>query len=249
MKISVCIPMYNEAAIVSDTVRTVYGAMERLASEKGYDYEVIFANDGSTDGCDGIARDTAHEIGCDRIRVVGYEKNRGKGAAVKCAMLDITGDIAICTDCDLAYGTEVIGAAAERFDPSAHRDIPDILIGSRRLGDDGYEGYTPIRKAASKIYMAVLRVAVGFKLSDSQCGFKAYTAEAASRIFAELETDGFAFDIEVLMRAANKGMTVAELPVKIVNHRESKVRVLSDSFKMMGDLIRIKRSVGKSGKE
>lgn len=249
MKISLCIPMYNEAAIVSDTVRTVYGAMEKISSERGYDYEIIFANDGSTDRCADIVRDTAKELGCDRIRVVGYEKNRGKGAAVRCAMLDIKGDVAVCTDCDLAYGTDVIGAAAEYFDPFVRQNVPDILIGSRRLGSDGYEGYTLLRKAASRIYMAVLRIAMGFELSDSQCGFKAYTAEAASRIFSELETDGFAFDIEVLMRAADKGMTVAELPVKIVNHRESKVRVLSDSLKMMGDLIRIKRSVNRNGKE
>ena len=70
--------MYNESSIARDTVLQVYDAMEKL----GYDYEVLFSNDGSRDNCADIVRNTAAELGCDKIRVTGYEKNRGKGAAV-----------------------------------------------------------------------------------------------------------------------------------------------------------------------
>ncbi len=243
MKISLCIPMYNESSIVADTVRTVYTAMEKLADELGCDYEVLFSNDGSTDTCADIARDTASELGCDKIIVTGYEKNRGKGAAVRHAMLESSGDIVVCTDCDLAYGTDVVGEAVKRFDTEAK--TPDLVIGSRKLGGDGYEGYTFIRKLASKAYMIVLRIVAGFRMSDSQCGFKAYTGEAAHRIFGDIVTDGFAFDQEVLMSAQALGMTIAEMPVKIINHRESKVSVLSDSVKMFRDLLRIKKTVRK----
>lgn len=239
MKISLVIPMYNESSIAADTVRTVSAYMEKLAAERGLDYEVLFSNDGSTDNCADIVRDTAAELGNSRIRVTGYEKNRGKGSAVRHAMLETDGDAVICTDCDLAYGVDVIGEAILRFQPAK----TDLVIGSRKLGGDGYEGYTFIRKVASKVYLGVLRVAAGFRLSDSQCGFKCYTGEAAHRIFREVETDGFAFDIEVLMLAMDMGLTIGEMPVKIVNHRESKVSVLSDSVKMLGDLMRIKKSV------
>ncbi len=245
MKISLCIPMYNESSIAADTVKTVHGAMEKLASETGFDYEVLFSNDGSTDNCADIVRETAAELGSEKIRVTGYEKNRGKGAAVRHAMLETTGDAVVCTDCDLAYGTDVIGEAVRYFVPAEGKAVPDLVIGSRKLGGDGYEGYTFIRKVASKCYMIVLRIVAGFKLSDSQCGFKAYTGDAAHAIFSEIETDGFAFDIEVLMTANQKGMTIAEMPVKIINHRESKVNVLSDSVKMLGDLLRIKKRVKK----
>lgn len=238
MKISLCIPMYNESSIAADTVKTVHAYMESLATDTGHDYEVLFSNDGSTDDCADIVRRTAEELGNPRIVVTGYEKNRGKGAAVRHAMLESSGDVVVCTDCDLAYGVEVIGEAVKRFDGKC-----DLIIGSRKLGGDGYEGYTFIRKVASKVYMMVLRVVAGFRLSDSQCGFKVYTGEAAKRIFSEIETDGFAFDIEVLMTAAALGMSIGEMPVKIINHRESKVSVLSDSVKMVRDLLQIKRRV------
>ena len=240
--------MYNESSIAADTVKTVFEAMEKLREEYGYDYEVLFSNDGSTDNCADIVRDTAAALGADRIRVTGYEKNRGKGAAVKHAMLETVGDVVVCTDCDLAYGTDVVGEVAKKFDPAYSDSLTDIVIGSRKLGSDGYEGYTFIRKLASKCYMIVLRVVAGFKLSDSQCGFKAYTNAAAHTIFSEIETDGFAFDIEVLMTANSMDMTIGEMPVKIINHRESKVSVLSDSIKMFGDLLRIKKRVKKRAK-
>ena len=243
MKISLCIPMYNESSIVENTVKTVYEAMERMRAEYGYDYEVLFSNDGSTDDCADIAVRTAHELGSDKIRVTGYEKNRGKGAAVRHAMLETTGDVVVCTDCDLAYGTDVIIEAAKRFDPEKNDTLCDLVIGSRNISADGYEGYTFLRKLASKVYIKVLCIVAGFKLSDSQCGFKAYTGDAAKRIFSLIETDGFAFDIEVIMTAYDMGYTISEMPVKIVNHRESKVSVLSDSFKMLGDLLRIKKMI------
>ncbi len=238
MKISLVIPMYNESSIVEDTVKTVHNYMEALCAELSCDYEILFSNDGSTDDCADIARRTAHTLGNDKIIVTGYAQNRGKGSAVRHAMLESTGDIVVCTDCDLAYGTEVIGNAVRRFDGTS-----ELVIGSRKLEGDGYEGYTFIRKLASKAYVVVLRVIAGFKLSDSQCGFKAYTGEAAHKIFAEMETDGFAFDIEVLMIAASLGYRIAEMPVKIINHRESKISVLSDSVKMFGDLLKIRKRV------
>lgn len=248
MKISLCIPMYNESSIAEDTTKQVYAAMEKLREELGCDYEVLFSNDGSTDNCADIVRKTAEELHTDRIRVTGYEKNRGKGAAVRHAMLESDGDVVVCTDCDLAYGCDVIGEAVKLFDPAKTDKVHDMVIGSRKLGSDGYEGYTFIRKLASKCYMIVLRVVAGFKLSDSQCGFKVYTGDAAKKIFSEIETDGFAFDIEVIMTANSMGMSIGEMPVKIINHRESKVNVLSDSIKMFGDLLRIKKRVKKRSK-
>lgn len=240
MKLSLCIPMYNESSIVCATVDTVYAAMEKLSGDTGYKYEVLFSNDGSTDNCAALASLEIEKLGAsDRMRVTGYEKNRGKGAAVRHAILESVGDVVIYTDCDLAYGTDVVGEAAKRFDPPK----TDLVIGSRNMSDDGYEGYTFIRKLASKIYIKVLCVVAGFKLSDSQCGFKAFRGEAARRIFSEVENDGFAFDIEVILTAISLGYTIGEMPVKIVNHRESKINVLSDSVRMLRDLIRIKKAV------
>ena len=228
---SLIIPMYNEEKILPDTIETLHAYMESAFD----DYEIVFADDGSTDR----SRKIVEECGHERIRVVGYEKNRGKGCAVRCGMLAARGDIRLFTDCDLAYGTEIIRTLYDKFTAA---DC-DVMIGSRNLSGDGYEGYTALRRIVSKTYIRVLCTIGGFKLSDSQCGFKAFSAKAAEDVFSRCETDGFAFDFEAILFATKLGYKIAELPVKIINHRESKVDVLSDSIRMLRDLLQIKKHV------
>ena len=100
MKFSLCIPMYNESSIIKDTAKTLSEYMQANFD----DYEIIFSNDGSKDGCDKMVE----EMGLPNVKVVGYEQNMGKGYAVRCAMLAAEGDIVMFTDADLAYGTDVI---------------------------------------------------------------------------------------------------------------------------------------------
>lgn len=233
--LSLIIPMYNEEKILPDTLKALSDYMQKNFD----DYEIIFSDDGSTDRSKEIVEDC--NLPC--VRIVSYEKNRGKGCAVRHGMLAARGDIRLFTDCDLAYGTDIIRTLYDKFTTSGY----DMILGSRNLCADGYEGYTLMRRLASKTYIKVLCLLGGFKLSDSQCGFKAFSAEAAEKVFAECETDGFAFDFEAIMTAARMGFSIGEISVKIVNHRESKVHVLSDSLKMLGDLIAIRRRVIKKG--
>lgn len=234
MKFSLCIPMYNEASIIEATAKTLSAYM----SEHFEDYEILFSNDGSTDR----SAEIVDALALPNVRVVGYEKNRGKGAAVRTAVLSSTGDVVMFTDADLAYGTDVILRVARAFEeyPEA-----DAVIGSRNIAKDGYEGYTLLRKLASKAYIKLLCLAGGLKLSDSQCGCKAFRGEIAKKIFSHCQVDGFAFDFEAIMIGTRLGIRFFELPVKVINHRESKVHVLSDSLKMMGDLSKMKKRVKK----
>ncbi|MGM9653309.1 MAG: glycosyltransferase [Eubacteriales bacterium] len=238
MKLSVCIPMYNESLIAADTAAALWQAMDALRRAHGWDFEIIFADDGSRDDCAERVRAAAAEKKLDGVRVVGYENNRGKGAAVRTAVLASDGDLVFYTDCDLAYGTDVIGQAAAWF-----TEETDAVIGSRRLSGDGYESYTPLRRLASGIYVRVLCMVGGFRLSDSQCGFKAFRGPLARKIFAQCATDGFAFDFEVLMLAGKLGARIREMPVRIINHRASTVHLFRDSARMLRDMVRIKRRV------
>ncbi len=231
-KISLCIPMYNENSIIAETAHTLHEYMSKTFA----DYEIIFANDGSKDGCD----KTVEALGLPHVRVVGYPDNRGKGCAVRTALLAAEGDIVMFTDADLAYGTDVI---RQVYDAFAENPDADMVIGSRNLHKDGYEGYTFIRKLASKVYIKVLCFVGGFKLSDSQCGCKAFTRQTVAEIFPRCEVNGFAFDFEAILWATKLGKTIKEIPVKVINHRESKVRVFSDTFKMLGDLRRMKKRI------
>ena len=228
---SLIIPMYNEADILPQTLATLHTYMQSAFDA----YEIVFADDGSTDG----SRAIVENCGYPNIRAVGYAENRGKGCAVRTGMLAARGDIRLFTDCDLAYGTASIRALYDAF---TERGV-DVMIGSRALHPEGYAGYTALRKAASKAYIKMLCLVGGFRLSDSQCGFKAFSAKAAEAVFSKCETDNFAFDFEAILIAQKLGFTVGEIPVKIINHHASKVHLLSDSLKMLGELKKIKQRI------
>ena len=235
MKISVCVPMYNENRVIAESAKT----LSEYMSANFEDYEIVFCSDGSTDGCD----KTVEALNLPNVRVIGYKKNQGKGCAVRTAILAATGDVRMFTDADLAYGTGVIKQVADAF--AANPDA-EMVIGSRNLDKSGYEGYTFLRKIMSKVYIKVLCIAGGFKLSDSQCGCKAFRADAAEKIFSRCEVNGFAFDFEAILWAVKMKMKIVEIPVRVINHGESKVRIIRDTVKMLKDLSKMKKRIKKA---
>ena len=231
--LSLIIPMYNEEKILPDTIKTLHEYMSKTFEK----YEIIFSDDGSKDS----SKKIVEECGLPNVRLVSYSENKGKGGAVRNGMLNAKGDIRLFTDCDLAYGTDIIKTLYDSF-KSANCDV---MIGSRNIHKDGYEGYTFMRKLVSKAYIKLLCMVGGFKLSDSQCGFKAFSGKAAEAVFSKCVINSFAFDFEAIMFATRLGYRINEIPVKIINHRESesKVNMLSDSIKMFKDVLKIKKHV------
>ena len=234
MKLTIVIPMYNEEKIAAGTARQV----EAFLAENFHDSEAVFVNDGSTDGTEAAFLSALPQ--CPHLRLAGYEKNRGKGCAVRTGMLEGKGDIILFTDCDLAYGLDIIKEFTEK------NASCDVCIGSRALHPEGYAGYSFLRKLMSRMYLLVVRLAAGFSWSDSQSGIKSFTNAAAKRIFGDPRclTDGFAFDLEALMLADSFGMSVTEIPVKIINHRESHINPVKDTLRMLRQLREIKKRVG-----
>jgi len=237
--LSVIIPMYNEKNIISSTLRTLTEELEKMTNCSSY--EVIVSDDGSDDGSHEEIERTVQQLELKRgcVRVVRAEQNAGKGAAVRKGMLAAEGDILLFTDSDLAYGCEVIPQIVEALEGSDCQ----LVIGSRAIHKDGYAGYTPLRKLASRTFFFLLSKSAGFSHSDSQSGLKAFRKDAAKAIFSRCEVNGFAFDFEVLLLADRLGYKTLEFPVQVVNHRESKVRLFSDSFKMLSDVRKIKKRV------
>jgi len=87
------------------------------------------------------------------------------------------------------------------------------------------------------------------EFQDTQCGFKLFRGQVARRLFDELKTDRFAFDVEILARAKKKGCRIAEVPVKWINSAQSKVNPIVDSLTMIKDLVKIKLALMNSSKE
>ena len=249
MLYSIVIPMYNERAVIADTLRELADVLERASEAGGWRYEILISDDGSDDGCGTVAEETAKTLVLRRgtAEVLRAEKNRGKGAAVRLGMLAARGDWRLFTDSDLAYGAEIIPAfledALEKQKENEASGGCGVLAGSRNAAKDGYRGYTLLRKTASRAYLKILSATAGFRYSDSQCGIKLFRGDAAEKIFSLAGTDGWAFDFEALMLADRLGFPVYEHPVRVLRHRASKIRVLRDSLGMLAEVGRIRKRV------
>lgn len=239
MKVTLVVPLYNEETILRDICRAVKTYMDATF---GTDYEVLFVDDGSTDASKAIL----DEVCSDRVRYLSYQPNRGKGYAVRQGMLAGEGDLMIFTDCDLAYGLDVIGEITAKFDAD-----PKIgaVVGSRVKHPEGYAGYTFFRRIVSKTYLSLLRIWGGLSLSDSQTGLKGFRHDAAKRIFSLSSVDRFAFDYEAIRIGQILGVNIAELPVKIVNNRPSTIRFFRDTRRMLKDISKTKRKLRRLKKE
>ncbi len=232
--------MYNEISTVAATAAELVRVMDLYCGGTGDSYELIFSDDGSADGTY-EAIPTAEAVGARHGTIVPIRTsaNYGKGAAVRRGAIASTGDVVMYTDCDLAYGTDSIIDAVNVM----KKDGCDMLAGSRAIHPDGYKNYTKIRKFASRVYIKTLNLITGLKVTDSQCGFKMFKKELAHRIFPLAETDGWAFDLELFLLAKREGAVMHEFPVSVINHRESRINVLSDSVKMLREMIIIKNRV------
>ena len=246
MKLSVIIPMYNEKAIAAECAASLTKRLEKDAIAELYKYEIIFSDDGSTDGCGDAVREFASSqpLECGEVRVITSPKNEGKGNAVRRGMLTAKGDFILFTDCDLAYGVDSV---VEMFHAASEIHEKDrsccVMIGSRAIHKDGYSGYTFLRKLASRTFIFILSQTAGFSHSDSQSGIKIFKREAAREIFSLCTVNGWAFDFEALLIAEKLGYSIREFPVQVINHRESKIHLFSDTLKMVSDVKKIKKRV------
>jgi dolichyl-phosphate beta-glucosyltransferase len=235
MKLSLCIPLYNEEKILKATMDEISAYMKGRFDE---DYEVVYIDDGSSDKSLEILKEHAD----GHTRVISYHPNRGKGCAVRTGILEAKGETVIFTDCDLAYGTEIIGSF---FDHMTEHPELDALIGSRSRHPEGYEGYTFGRKLLSKGYLRFLSIYGGLGLSDSQSGIKAFRRETAQSVFSLATVDRFAFDLEIILLTRRLGKKIGEYPVKIINHRPSTIHFFRDSMRMLRDVRKIKKRIKK----
>jgi dolichyl-phosphate beta-glucosyltransferase len=219
--LSVVVPAYQEAGVIGSTVA-------RLREELPAGTEIVVADDGSADG-------TAAEAcasGADRVLRLPH---RGKGAAVRAGMVAAAGSVVAFCDADLAYAPDQVLRLA-----SAVEEGWDVAVGSRRHVDAvALVQARRLREVSGRVFTAVTGAVVGGRY-DTQCGIKAFRAEAARQIFARSRLDGFAFDVEVFVLARRLDLTLTEVPVELTNSRRSSVRVLSQALLMLRDLARIR---------
>jgi dolichyl-phosphate beta-glucosyltransferase len=231
-RLSLIVPAYNEAERLSWSIPRL---LEVIPLDET---EVIIVDDGSTDETVEVASRAL--VALPHGRIIRLPRNSGKGAAVRAGVVEARGEIIAYMDADMATepGDLALLIDALRVSP--------VAIGSRAHDSSVVQDKSGLRRLMTRTFGLVVSSTVDLPLSDTQCGFKAFHGSVAKLLFHGGQVDGFAFDIEVLTRAARLGLETAEVPVRWTEVAGSKVRVIKDSLKMLFDVGRTRRRVGRT---
>ena len=233
--ISIVIPAYEEEERLSDPLRQIFAFVERerLAAE------VIVVDDGSRDKTSETAEKVCAEFPAIQSKVVRYEKNRGKGFAVKTGLQAASADIAIFSDADLSTPIEELYKLVEPLEKGQF----DVTFGSRALDRSLIGTHQPWRREqGGKVMNLIIRTMSGLKFYDTQCGFKAFNMKKFRPLLDLMTVDRFGFDVEFLFVAQFHGLRLKEIPVRWNNVEGSKVSVFRDTRRMIGELSQIRRN-------
>jgi glycosyltransferase involved in cell wall biosynthesis len=232
--LSFVVPVYNEAGrlpILFDALEADAGRQARLAGLELV--EVVVVDDGSTDETPQLL-DARMALDA-RLRVIRFDHNRGKGAAVRAGVLSVGSELALVTDVDLSTPLSDLAPLT-----AALLEGNDLAIGSRALPASRVLVHQPAyRELMGKTFNLLLRLLTGVPFHDTQCGFKLFRLPETRPLLEPQQIEGFAFDAELCLTAERLGLRVVEVPVAWVDNRDTRVGPLRSSSRMALDLILI----------
>ena len=228
--LSIVVPCYNEEQRLPRTIEQV----ERYLDDKKVDYELILVDDGSTDGTR-LIMDAAAERN-QFVRLEALPQNRGKGRALAEGVASARGSEILVTDADLSTPIEELEKLQAQLDRGA-----GVAIASRALRASRVEVSQPVyRVLMGKVFNLLVQAVLLPGIWDTQCGFKLFRADVAHDAFSRLTTDGFGYDPEVLYRAKQLGVKIAEVPVVWRNSAPTKVSPIKSSIDMFKHVVRVR---------
>jgi glycosyltransferase involved in cell wall biosynthesis len=204
--------------------------------------ELIIVDDGSADRTAEVGRAACAEFPAIQTKVIRYEKNRGKGFAVRTGLLACEADIALFSDADLSTPIEEIYKLVEPI----QRGEFDVTFGSRALDRSLIGTHQPWRREqGGKVFNLIVRLLTGLPFWDTQCGFKAFNMKKFRPLLSLMQIERFGFDVEFLYVANLHGLSLKEIPVRWNHDERTKVNVLRDSRKMFNEVREIRRNAKK----
>lgn len=227
--ISIVIPLFNEETRIGQTLEKIISYLKKTKKN----FEVILVDDGSVDDTEKVVRTKIKqslfplEIKTDeRFRIIKFAENLGKGWAVREGVLAAKGKLILFTDADLATPIEEELKLREKLENGY-----DVAMASRvrKDGSDERSSSQPLRRRIlGKFFNLMVNLLVVPGFSDTQCGFKMFTAEAAKKIFPEQKIKRIGFDVELLYLAKKKNLKIAEVPVKWQGGKESRMNIFRE---------------------
>ncbi len=223
--LSVIIPAFNEESRLPKTIESIYKYFP--ANKK---FEIIVVDDGSTDNLSNALTNFPE------VTLLTLPRNRGKGYAVRLGVLNARGENVLYADADGSAPIEELPRLESAINQGA-----DIAIGSRAVAsDDTHIEAKWYRMIMGRVFNLVANTLLVPGIKDTQCGFKLFRREVALKLFEELKTERFAFDVEILARAKKQGFIVKEISINWAHVPQSKINLFADSGQMFFDLIRIR---------
>lgn len=212
--LSFVIPTYKQEKTILNDVKRLRESLEPICPK----YEILVVADGRLQ----IVSKIVKKIQDNRVKVIGYEKNKGKGFAVRYGILQTNGDTVGFIDAGMDLDPTEIPLMLDIMDWNK----ADIVIGSK-LHPDSKVNYPLFRKILSWGYRTLTHILFGFKVKDTQVGLKLFKKKVAKDIFSRIIIKRFAFDIEVLAVASSLGYNkIYEAPVKL-NFKQNTISSLN----------------------
>lgn len=233
--LSIIIPAYNEAARLPKTLSRIHKYLAGRAAK----YEIIIVLDGSTDDTAAVVERLASEV--EHLKILDRKVNRGKGYTVKQGMLAARGQIRLF--CDADNSTDI--AHFDKMKPLFDQGY-DVVIASRN-DKDVPEALQVVsqawyKRAIGRLGNRLVQLAAVPGIWDTQCGFKAFRAEAAERIFSQTTIERWGFDIEVLALAQRLNYKIGIIPARWINDDRSHVK-MTDYLNVLNDTFTVRRNL------
>ncbi|MDZ7729121.1 MAG: glycosyltransferase [Dehalococcoidia bacterium] len=229
-RVDVVVPCLNEINVLRSSVETVVALFAR---HPRFDWRLVIADNGSTDGTGELANQLQDEYQQVQALVLPV---RGRGLALREAWLQSDADIVSYMDVDLSTDIEHL----PRLVAMVADDGCDIAIGSRLArGSSTRRGFK--REVTSRVYIAMVRLTFpGLKVSDAQCGFKALSRRVVDELVPRVENRMWFFDTELLVLAHRAGMAICEMPVRWQEDRDTKVKIVGTAIEDIRGLARMR---------
>jgi dolichyl-phosphate beta-glucosyltransferase len=234
VSLSVVIPAFNEAQRLPSHLQSVAAYL----AGRGLSHEILVVDDGSTDDTAALIEQAGRKN--QAIRLIRLPHNSGKGAAVRAGMREARGALQLFADADGATPIQEL----ERLE-AAINDGADLAIGSRTLAsrDSRYRVQARLhRTLLGNLFNRVVRLLGIRNIHDTQCGFKLFRQSMAQDLFSVARIDGYGFDLELLYVAQQRSYRIAEIPINWTDQPGSKVRVLRDGFRMLGEMLAVRQN-------
>ena len=221
------LPAYNESKRIEGTVERTAASLSDITSS----FEIIIAEDGSTDGTDKICESLAKKH--DFVKHLHSDERQGRGRALNRAFIASRGQILGYIDVDLATDMKHLKELVQSI-----RDGYDFATGSRMLPESDVK--RPFKRGfASKGFNFLTRLMLGSRLYDHQCGFKSFRRDAFFSLMDKVKDTHWFWDTELFVRAQRAGYRVKEFPVEWRHGGATKVNLVKDVFGMGSQILRL----------